>query len=317
MLYSIGNVEEPKLNIIISSSLSDIGIIPLYNPIFNQIPINYYNFNRLIKPIMVNPFFQNSQTVAIPKKEEAKIETIEKKSEKKSQKKTEKVEKKKKIKKIFEVFTSDTDTNTIDSEELNFITENDITKFNNDLKMKKIHSTYLLKKKVSTKFRNQVRVHANCLIQDYNKNNPNGIQIPLLVSCTKIFREDVKINTFQKIKNCTIDKFINEDIQQEGRSLNMKNFQIIELIKKIAEKNEDNVYIKNITKFLFKTIVIEYYNDFLKSNNYKSCLKKDLRKYTEKLKALNYTENKIQIYKKIFRQKYDGIAKYLFDGNYI
>ena len=80
MLYSIGNVEEPKLNIIISSSLSDIGIIPLYNPIFNQIPINYYNFNRLIKPIMVNPFFQNSQTVAIPKNEEAKTETIEKKS---------------------------------------------------------------------------------------------------------------------------------------------------------------------------------------------------------------------------------------------
>ena len=97
----------------------------------------------------------------------------------------------------------------------------------------------------------------------------------------------------------------------------MKNCKIIELIKDIVEKNNDNVYIKKLSDFLFKTIVIDYYNNFLASNNFKLYLKKDLNKYIVKLKSLNYPDNKIQIYKKIFRQKYDGIAKYLFDGNYI
>ena len=133
----------------------------------------------------------------------------------------------------------------------------------------------------------------------------------MIYSCTKLFREDVKIDTFQKIKNYTIDKFINEDIQKEGRSLNTKNCKIIELIKDIAEKNDDNVYIRKLSDFLFKTIVIDYYNDFLASNNFKSYLKKDLHKYTMKLKSLNFSENKIQIYKIIYKQKYEGIAKYL------
>ena len=45
--------------------------------------------------------------------------------------------------------------------DFNFITENDITKFNNYQKLKKIHSTYHLKRKVSIKFQNQVKIYAN------------------------------------------------------------------------------------------------------------------------------------------------------------
>ena len=50
----------------------------------------------------------------------------------------------------------------------------------------------------------------------------------------------------------------------------------------------------------------------MESSNFKSCLEKDLQKYVEKLIALNYPEEKILLYKKIFKEKYEGIAKYLF-----
>ena len=75
-------------------------------------------------------------------------------------------------------------------------------------------------------------------------------------------------------------------------------------------------WIKNIVvNFVTKNLVIDYYNEFLESNNFKSCLQKDLEKYIEKLKSLNYTEEKILLYKKIFKEKYEGIAKYLFYNN--
>jgi hypothetical protein len=306
MLYTLGQVAEFNLNDIFATPYSLKGLF-LNDTISYQLPINN-NFNLFFNPYIINPVFQaNNQKTIMPEKEVAKTY--------KSQKKAEGLKKNNKYKKIFDVYISDSSTNNQeDSKELNFITENDITKFNNDQKLKKIHTAYLLKRKVSTKFQKQIKVHANNLIKECNKNNPN-IKIPLLYSCTKIFREDVKIDTFQKIKNYTIEKFINEDIQKEGRSLNMKNCKIIELIKDIAEKNADNIYIKKLSDFLFKTIVIDYYNDFLASNNFKSYLKKDLHKYIRKLKSLNYSENIIQIYKIIFKQKYEGIAKYLFDNN--
>ena len=46
--------------------------------------------------------------------------------------------------------------------------------------------------------------------------------------------------------------------------------------------------------------------------NFKSCLEKDLQKYMEKLNSLGYSEDKIHLYKKIFKEKYEGIAKYLY-----
>ena len=112
-----------------------------------------------------------------------------------------------------------------------------------------------------------------------------------------------------------ISNYINEDIQIAGRSLNIKNVTIVNLIKDIAEKYEDNIYIKKLNNFLFKNIVIDYYNEFLESNSFRNCLEKDLQKYAEKLKSLNYPEDKIQLYKKIFKEKYEGIARYLFYNN--
>ena len=42
---------------------------------------------------------------------------------------------------------------------------------------------------------------------------------------------------------------------------------------------------------------------------------RDIQRYIEKLDSLDYSEDKIQIYKKIFKEKYEGIAKYLFDSD--
>ena len=321
MLCSIGHGEIPNLNFLLAPSLREIGTLPLNHQLLKQqnllFPFNHY----LCTNLSFKPAFPTNSQILIPKKVDVKI--IEKENDEIDEK--DKNNKEKKIKKLFEVSNCDINHDNVseisthiphDHEqehyfELNIITENDITKFNNDQKLKRIHSTYHLKRKVSTKFQNQVKVHANNLIIECNKNIPN-IKIPFLFPFSKIFREDVKIDTFQKIKNCTIDKYIKEDIQSAGRSLNIKNSKIIELIKDIYEKNEDNIYIKKLNEFLFKTIVIDYYNEFLESNSFKSCLEKDLEKYIEKMKSINYSEDKISLYKKIFKEKYEGIARYLF-----
>ena len=317
MLCSIGHGEIPNLNFYYAPSCSFIGT-PINHQILKQqnISVNPFIYStKFIEPI----FNQRNSHILVPKIVEVKI--IENNNEDTA--KNYKNDKENNSKKIFEVSCCEnnheiaSDISTHDNEhsiDLNFITENDITKFNNDQKLKKIHSTYHLKRKVSTKFQNHIKVQANNLIMEYNKNNPN-IKIPFLNPCTKIFREDVKIDTFKKLKNCTIDKYINEDIQSAGRSLNIKNVTIVNLIKDISEKYEDNIYIKKLNNFLFKTIVIDYYNEFLESNNFRTCLEKDLQKYSEKLKSLNYPEDKIQLYKKIFKEKYEGIARYLFYAN--
>ena len=115
--------------------------------------------------------------------------------------------------------------NTVNN--ISFISENDITKFNNDKKLKKIHSAYHLKRKVSTKFKNKIKISVNKLIMEFNASN-QLIKIPFLYPGSKAFREDVKIETLKKIKNLTIGGYINEDIQCAGRSLNIKNSKIVE-----------------------------------------------------------------------------------------
>ena len=325
MLCSIGHGEIPNLNFLFAPSCLNMTKIPTTNQKLNQ-PRILYSYSPFISQILINPSsFKNTQ-ILIPKKGEIKI--IENQSEN-SEGDMNNI-RGKNFKKLFEVSTCEIAHDTVSyssthdshdthdthethehSVEFNIINENDITKFNTDQKLKKIHSIYHLKRKVSTKFQNQIKIHANNLIMDYNKNNPNT-KIPFLYPCTKTFREDVKIDTFKKIKNCTIDKYINEDIQCAGRSLNIKNAKIIDLIKDITEKYGNNIYIKRLNDFLFKTVVIDYYNKFLESSNFKSYLDKDLQKYVEKLIALNYPEEKILLYKKIFKEKYEGIAKYLF-----
>ena len=323
MLCSIGHGEIPNLNFWFAPSCRCIGSLPLNHQILKHQSASFI-FNPFINnKLFATPSLVRNPQIIIPKKVDVKIienETVE------TEENT-KINKEKTFKKLFEVSSNELNHDTISDEsthdhdhdcdhsiDLNFITENDITRFNNDQNLKKIHSTYHLKRKVSTKFQNQVKVMANNLIIECNKFLPN-VKIPFLSPFTKVFREDVKIDTFKKIKNCTIDKYINEDIQSAGRSLNIKNVTIVNLIKDISEKYEDNIYIKKLNNFLFKTIVIDYYNEFLESNNFRTCLEKDLQKYSEKLKSLNYPEDKIQLYKKIFKEKYEGIARYLFYAN--
>ena len=322
MLCSIGHGEIPNLNFLFAPSCQNIAKVSIANKSLNQ-PRLLYSNSPFISQILINPSLQRNSKILVPKI--GKIKIIENECEESEGDMNN--FKEKNFKKLFEVSNSEITHDTISyssthdshnthethehSVEFNIINENDITRFNTDQKLKKIHSTYHLKRKVSTKFQNQIKIHANNLIMDYNKNNPQ-VKIPFLNPCTKSFREDVKIDTFKKIKNCTIDKYINEDIQCAGRSLNIKNVKIIDLIKDITEKNENDIYLKKINDFLFKTIVIDYYNEFLESSNFKSCLEKDLQKYVERLNVLNYSEDKIQLYKKIFKKKYEGIAKYLF-----
>jgi len=342
MLCSIGHGEIPNLNFWLAPSCRLTETVPLDPQSLKQQNISSSFNPYLCNGIFFIPYISTKSQILVPKKVDVKI--IENNIEKVEEKS--KDYKEKNFKKLFEVSNCEVSHDTVsnlsthdahESHDLheqnnihdiqenvtyehehnidfNFITENDITKFNNDQKLKKIHSTYHLKRKVSTKFQNQVKIYANNLIMECNKNIPN-LKIPFLFPCTKIFREDVKIDTFKKIKNLTIDKYINEDIQGAGRSLNIKNAKILELIKDIYEKNNENIYIKKLNNFLYKTIVIDYYNQFLESNNFKSCLERDLEKYVEKLKTLKYSEDKISLYKKIFKEKYDGIARYLFYNN--
>ena len=308
MLCSIGHGEFPDLNFRLAPSCHIKGKTSIL--IMNK-PLKQPETQNAFKPVY---FFENIMAgpqCLVPKKGEITILHNDTQELGESSKE-------KNIKKLFEVSCEanhDTysDTSTQHSVEFNFITENDITKFNNDEKLKKIHSTYHLKRKVSSKLQNQIRNHANNLIDKCNKEL--NVKIPFFASFSKIFREDVKIESFRKIKISTLDKYFQEDIQCAGRSLNIKNSKIIELIKDIKEKYEENESIKKLNDFLFKNIVIDYYKDFLESDDFKSCMEKDIQKYVEKLNSLDYSEDKIQMYKKIFKEKYEGIARYLFDSD--
>ena len=309
MLFSIGHGEFPDLNFRLAPSCHIKGKTSI--TLMNQ-PLKQPVIQNAFRPVF---FFENilaGPQSLIPKKGEIKILQNETEINEESSKE-------KSCKKLFEVsceLNHDTysDTSTQHSVDFNFITENDITKFNNDEKLKKIHSTYHLKRKVSSKLQNQLRNHANNLIDKCNK-ELKDIKIPFFVSFSKIFREDVKIDSFRKIKNSTLDKYFKEDIQCAGRSLNIKNSKIVELIKDINEKYGETDSVKNLNNFLFKNIIIDYYNNFLESDDFKSCMDRDIQRYIEKLDSLDYSEDKIQIYKKIFKEKYEGIAKYLFDSD--
>lgn len=202
------------------------------------------------------------------------------------------------------------------------LTEINITKFNTDKQLKKIHSTYHLKRKVSTKFQNEIKTNVNKLINECNNYfsscfdiNINTIQIPFIYPFSKMFREDVKIESLSKIKNLSIEKYIEENIDAPkniGRSINIKNYKIVQMIKNLAEKFDDNEKIKKLKNFLEKTVVIDCYHVFLESKRFKQCVDKDLNKYIEKLKKLGYEKEKMNLYMVIFREKYEGIAKGFF-----
>ena len=49
------------------------------------------------------------------------------------------------------------------------------------------------------------------------------------------------------------------------------------------------------------------------ADRFKKCFEKDLAKYSEKLKNLNYSLEKSELYKRIFKEKYEGMAKCYFN----
>ena len=191
------------------------------------------------------------------------------------------------------------------------ITSKVITEFNTNQKLKKIHSTYHLKRKVTTKFQNDIKNYLNKMIAALNMNNM-GYKLPFVSPNSKNFREDVKIESLKKYRDIAIGKYISEDVNNAGRSLNMDNIALIEKIEKIYENDPKNELVKQIYFLLTRTIVSDYYDNFLHSERFKNCFEKDIEKYCEKLSALQFSEEKKEIYKKIFKEKYEGIANSYF-----
>lgn len=291
MICSIGHGEMNDLNFRLAPSC----ITPNYTLVndFSTTPSVFVSFESKIS--------SNIPKIIIPKQAKTDIVIINS---------NDSIENKK-----IKLFTvSHSDDNSSEStlnNELNSISDNDITLFNTDTKLKKIHSTYHLKRKVSTKFQNEIKIHVNNLIMECNKSD-NELNIPFVNPCSKIFREDVKLKTLSVIKNFTINKFLNEDLQYAGRSINIKNDLIMKLIEKLNEKYANNEKFKKLYNFLFKEVVFDFYNLFLESRDYKNYLEKDLKKYEERLNKLKYPESKIALYKKIFKEKYEGIARNMF-----
>ena len=219
-----------------------------------------------------------------------------------------------KNKNLFLVSNHDISDSTLENTFDNIsISNNEITKFNTDPNLKKIHSIYHLKRKINTKLQNDIRNTINNYISKFNMKNKD-FKIPFLFSNSKSFREDVKNDTFKKIKCITISKYICEDLQIAGRSLNIHNLNVSKKIEEIYFIcNNDEI--KKIYNLLYKTYVYEYCEEFFNSERFKKCFEKDLAKYLEKLKKLNYSFEKTDLYKRIFKEKYEDIAKYFFTCN--
>ena len=160
ILCSIGHGEFPDLNFRLAPSCTIEGKNTI---LFMSKPLKQPETQNAFKPVY---FFENIKTCPqslVPKKGEIKI--LENNNEL-----IDELPKEKSSKKLFEVSfegNHDTysDTSTQHSVDFNFITDKDIIKFNNDEKLKKIHSIYHLKRKVSSKLQNQIRNEANNLIQ--------------------------------------------------------------------------------------------------------------------------------------------------------
>ena len=260
--------------------------------------------NSFTYPIWPNPFLNYLQ----PKTVKIKIVNNDIDSKEVNHDKEEKK------KNIFLVLTNhDLNDSTLEYSIDNISLSNgEITKFNTDPKLKKIHSIYHLKRKISTKLQNDIRDTINYYISQINMKNKN-VKIPFLIPNSKLFREDVKNDSLKKIKSITISKYISEDIQIAGRSLNIHNLNVIQKIEEIYLNFNDNDIIKKVYNLLFKTLVFDYYESFLNSDRFKKCIDKDLAKYTEKLKKLNYSIDKCDLYRRIFKEKYEDIAKCYFN----
>ena len=310
MLYSNTNGAYPDLNFFFAPFC-----IPNINKTIINFPINSLQFNSNQFYNNFTSFFPNqnfNNQNFIPKKSKVQIIKKNDSNENSNENKT----KSKKLFSINNIFNEES-TNEFSFDNISVITNDEITKFNTDAKLKKIHSTYHLKRKFTTKLQNDIKDNLNKLIAEINMNIKSN-KIPFVSPNSKQFREDIKIESLKKNKNLTIGKYISEDIQNAERSLNLNNnFKVVQKIEKIYENFnnfDDNVFqiVKKLYFLINKTIVFDYYENFLKSERFKKCFEKDLMKYHNKLKNLKFSKEKIDLYCEIFKEKYEGIAKSYF-----
>lgn len=203
-------------------------------------------------------------------------------------------------------------TNGSNQKIFHHFSENEITEFNTNPKLRKIHSTYHLKRKFTTKFQNDIKSALNKLISNINMNYlDSSSKLPFVAQNTKGFREDVKIESLQKIKDLTIAKYISEETQVAGRSLNWDNYSLNEKVIQLYSKDKSKL-IKCLYEMLNKTVVFDYYSNFLSGERFKKCFEKDMLKYKQKLEGMKFSKSKMDVYMAIFREKYTGIAKNYF-----
>jgi hypothetical protein len=197
----------------------------------------------------------------------------------------------------------------------NYFSYEIVTEFNNHPKLKKINSSYHLKRKISTKLKNDLKGIVNSLIRSINLDL--NLALPLMTHNSKEFRENVK-NEFLKIYgNQTVGKYISEDFlinRKQPKSIGLeKNKKLIANIEELYQSSKGNQYLNKLMYLLNQTLIKEFFKQFLESPRYKKCFEKDVKKYTEKLDELEkFNFNKKKIFIDIYSLKYDAIAQSYF-----
>jgi hypothetical protein len=180
-----------------------------------------------------------------------------------------------------------------------------VIEFNNHPLLKKINSSYHLRRKISTKLQKDIKNLINSLIREFGRNKC----LPYMTSNSKKFRENVKIDTLKCYGELTIEKYICEEGLDKDNPNQLNNKTVIENIEKLYMSEEKNETIKKLYHLIKSTLVKDYFHEFLNSNRYKRSKEKDLEKYQMKLNNIfkNSEEKKIQ-FLKIYSMKYDDIA---------
>jgi len=195
-----------------------------------------------------------------------------------------------------------------------------LTEFNNFSKLKKINSSYHIKRKISTKLQNDIKSYVNNLISSINQELK--CSLPLVTCNSKEFRENVKNEFVRSYGDQPISKYISEDVivvrknpTKAGRVTNNK-FLLQKIENLLESKDKSCKNLKILVSFLNNTLVKDFYAEFLNSPRYSKCLEKDLEKYAKKISSksinLNFSEEKKSIFTQIYRTKYDGVAKSFF-----
>lgn len=190
-----------------------------------------------------------------------------------------------------------------------------ITEFNNHPKLKKINSSYHLKRKISTKLQNDLKDSINSLIAQIN--SQLQLQLPFMTHNSKEFRENVKIEFLKHYGNQTVAKYVCEDVLVERKTPTSagleSNKRLIKKIEELYQFNPQIAPLKKLICLLHTTLVKDFYTSFLESPRYRKCLEKDIAKYSQKLCKIDHFSNeKKKIFSEIYSVKYDGNAREYF-----